>query len=149
MSATTDGETGLVSLVYVSSSIQQLTGDEILDILRTARQKNERMDITGMLLYKDGNFMQALEGPRAQIENLMGSIGRDRRHRGLIQLVNKPIPDRQFAKWSMAFTDLDQLSAKDADAYSPFLKGSLLDEEFRNKPELSYRLLLHFKTNLR
>lgn len=140
---------GLVSLVYISSSIRLLDRQEIFEILRKSRANNGRLDITGMLLYKDGNFMQALEGPEAKVSDLFSRIERDTRHRGLITLIKKPIQERSFANWSMAYRDLNGLPPDDAEAVSPFLTNSLLDQEFRSKPELSYRLLLHFKQNLR
>ena len=64
-------------------------------------------------------------------------------------LTKKPIQERQFPNWSMAFTNLGALSAEDKAAFSPFLSGSFLDEDFRRKPDRCYRLLLHFKGNIR
>ena len=49
----------LAAAVYVSSAVRPLTEDEILDILLVARQNNERLGVTGMLLYRDGNFLLA------------------------------------------------------------------------------------------
>ncbi len=149
MDASTGTDRDLVSLVYVSSAIRQFEAPELLDILRTARRNNERLDVTGMLLYKDGNFMQVLEGRSAAVNDLMSSIERDGRHRGMIVLIKKPVEERQFASWSMAFQDLNALSPEDQAGYSSFLAGSLLDREFQTKPDRCYKLLLHFKKNLR
>ncbi len=149
MSAPRGQENGLVSTVYVSSSVRKLNDSEILDILRTSQKNNQRRGITGMLLYKDGNFLQVLEGPHAEITDLMETVERDNRHRGFIVLTKKPIKERQFPNWSMAFKDLGALSAEDKAAYSPFLADSFLDEDFRTKPDRSYKLLLHFKENIR
>lgn len=149
MSARPGKDSQLVSLVYVSSGVRKLDDSEILDILRTSHRNNERLDITGMLLYKDGNFLQVLEGPEQAVTKLMETVERDSRHRGLIVLTKKPIEERQFARWSMAFQDLGKLSAEDRVGFSPFLSGSFLDEDFRRQPDRSYRLLLHFKGNIR
>lgn len=139
----------LVSLVYVSSATREFQSPELLEILRTARKNNQGLDVTGMLLYKDGNFMQVLEGPGNAVTELMCSIERDGRHRGMIVLIKKPIEERQFAKWSMAFKDLNELSPDDKAGHSAFLDGSLLDQDFQTKPDRCYKLMLHFKKNIR
>ena len=139
----------LHSLVYVSSGVRQFADDDILQILRSSQRNNTRRQVTGMLLYKDGNFLQVLEGEAGQLNSLMQYIEQDERHRCVITLVNKQITERQFPNWSMAFRNLDALSPQDAAAYSPFLSGSLLDAEFRSKPDRCYKLLMHFKQNMR
>ena len=48
-------------VVYVSSSTQTFTQSDLQMLLQKARDKNTQLDLTGMLLYKDGNFMQVLE----------------------------------------------------------------------------------------
>ena len=58
----------LVSLSYVSSAVRKLDDHELLEVLRVARKNNERLGVTGMLLYHDGNFMQILEAlPRLSL----------------------------------------------------------------------------------
>jgi Sensors of blue-light using FAD len=49
-------------IVYASSASEAFTGPELQVLLDQARQKNAKFAVTGMLLYKDGNFMQVLEG---------------------------------------------------------------------------------------
>lgn len=149
MNASADHQNELVSLVYVSSSRRHLDDPEILEILRTSQKNNARRDITGMLLYKEGNFLQVLEGSDTAVAELMETLERDDRHRGLIVLSKKPIHERQFPNWSMAFQNLGTLSDEDKTAFSPFLSGSFLDEDFQQKPDRAYKLLLHFKKNIR
>lgn len=149
MSAVATEVQNLISVVYVSSGIRHFEPEEIIEILRKARENNQKQDITGMLLYKDGHFLQVLEGPNKAVNELLQRIETDPRHRGMIQLMKTPLTERQFPNWSMAFKDLDQLSPEDTAAYSPFLTESLLDEEFRSKPDRCYRLLLQFKKSIR
>jgi hypothetical protein len=140
---------GLISVVYVSSAFRKLSNEEILEILRKSQENNQRREITGMLLYHDGNFMQALEGPEPEVDELMRHLEGDDRHRGLIVLDRRPITERHFPKWSMAFKDLTGIEPSPGDAYSDFFSNNLLDERFRAEPDLAYRLLLHFKQNSR
>jgi acylphosphatase len=148
MSLTTERESNLVSIVYVSSGVQHFEKQEIVDILQVSRKNNARLGITGFLVYQDGNFMQVLEGTEQDLSELMHSIERDQRHRGVIVLLKTAITERQFPQWSMAFKDLSELPVEDAAAFSPFLQGSAIDEQFRSRPEACYKLLLRFKRNL-
>jgi len=52
----------MLSIVYVSSATRPLEENELLDMLKTCQRNNARTNVTGLLLYKGGNFMQALEG---------------------------------------------------------------------------------------
>lgn len=139
----------LLSVVYVSSAKRDMPEAELAELLHNSRQNNEKVGITGLLLYKDGNFMQAIEGPREAVLHLARKVETDARHRGMIILTQKPSKERNFADWSMAFQNLDQLPEEDAAAFSPFLSTSLLDEKFRSTPANCYRLLLRFKANIR
>ncbi len=138
----------LISLVYVSSG-RQLSSEEIVEILRVSRANNQRDGITGLLAYKDGNFLQVLEGPEEVINNIVQRIERDSRHSGMIVLSKKPVKERLFGDWSMAFRDLKDMSPEEASAYSPLLEGALLDEKIRTRPEVSYKLLMSFRQSIR
>ena len=144
---TTDREP-LTSIVYVSSGRSQQQAN-VMDILRISRVNNTRLNITGMLAYKDGNFLQILEGEHSTLSRVLEKIERDERHSGMIVLAKTHIEERLFPSWSMAFRELKDLSPDDAEAYSPFMDGSMLDDRFRSRPELCYKLLLSFKQSMR
>lgn len=141
----------LVAAVYVSSATRHLSEDEIIGILRSAREHNEKSGVTGMLLYRDGNFMQVLEGPAGVVDSLIQKIKRDPRHQGIILMSRKPIEERQFGEWSMAFRHM----SKDASAengYSAFLEPTFDDEaddETGEESQLVFRLLRRFKEDMR
>ncbi len=139
----------LLSVVYVSSASHMLADEEILAILRTSRVNNERLGITGMLLYKEGNFMQVLEGPEEHVRQLTQVIRRDARHRGYQQLIAQQTTERQFDGWSMGFKNIQGASEDDKASMSSFLTDSLLDEKFRSEPAAAYRLLRRFKQSVR
>ena len=71
------------------------------------RKKNARLGITGLLLYKGGNFIQTIEGEESRINDLYDSIGADPRHHGLIRVLSEPLAARKFPDWSMGFRDFD------------------------------------------
>lgn len=41
--------------VYVSSSVNLMSREELVKLLTISRENNARLGITGLLLYKDGN----------------------------------------------------------------------------------------------
>lgn len=93
-------------LVYFSSATRPFAKDELLALLEQSRTRNATQDITGLLLYKDGNFLQLLEGEETRVRGLMAHIAKDPRHSGLIVLIEEAVPARLFQDWSMGFRDL-------------------------------------------
>ena len=68
----------MICLVYISSAILGLSQKQILNIVKESKKNNERFDISGILLYNNGNFMQLIEGERAEVERLYEKIRHDR-----------------------------------------------------------------------
>jgi hypothetical protein len=132
-------------LVYVSVAAENVAKDDLLDILAKSRAANAEAGITGMLLYKDGNFMQVLEGEEDAVRALYARIRRDPRHLGIVTLVEGQREDRSFGDWSMGFRDLSTTEAREVSGYSEFLNTPLTAEEFSNNPGQCERLLWAFK----
>ena len=97
----------LITLAYVSSATTLFTPEELGELLTRSRTKNAAAGITGMLLYKDGNFLQVLEGEEESVIELKTRIARDPRHHGMIVMLQQAVGAREFGDWSMAFVDLD------------------------------------------
>ena len=138
----------MFSLVYVSSAVTPFSPAELADLLSISHKNNASLGITGMLLYKDGNVMQVLEGEQTAVLDLYSKIRRDPRHRGVLTLLQGPVEERQFPAWSMGFRDL---RAGDVDAtpgYSEFLNTPLTGKEFSSDPTRCQRLLLTFKKSM-
>ena len=139
----------LVCAVYVSSAHKLLDDVELLELLRVARQNNERSGITGMLLYRDGNFLQVLEGPSPAVDELIDKIKRDTRHHGVILMSRRGVQERQFAEWQMAFRNMSKSHLAES-GYSPFLEPTFEDEEETGEAsQLVFRLLRRFKDVVR
>jgi len=60
----------------------------------------------GMLLHCAGSFIQALEGPRPQVLDLISVIRWDIRHNRIAVLFEGPIKNRSFLQWPMGSIDL-------------------------------------------
>ena len=74
----------MFQIVYASSALQPFTKPELQALLEQARPKNDKLGVTGMLLYKDGNFMQVLEGEQDVVGKLVETIERAPRHKGVL-----------------------------------------------------------------
>jgi Sensors of blue-light using FAD len=138
----------MFSLVYVSSVVKPFSPTELAELLAVCHRNNAALGVTGLLLYKDGNVMQALEGDEADVLELHARIGRDPRHHHLLTLLQGPVNERQFPDWSMGFRDLRARDAADAVGYSEFLNTPLTGQEFSSDPTRCQRLLMTFKQSM-
>lgn len=139
----------MLSLVYVSSATNLLSNEELVALLDQCRANNSALDITGMLLYKDGNFMQVLEGPDPAVRQVYTRILSDARHRGAIKLLEESIQERQFANWTMGFKNLDGVRSEDLPGASGFLNEALTSPSFQLEPTRAQKMLLVFRDKLR
>jgi hypothetical protein len=134
--------------VYASSASKAFTKPDLQALLQEIRPKNADLGVTGMLLYKDGNFMQALEGEQEVLTRLVRIIQHDSRHQGLLVLLRGMSDQRLFPDWSMGFRDLaDERTAK-TPGYSDFMNTPLTDAEFSRDPNRCMKLMLLFKKNI-
>jgi hypothetical protein len=93
-------------LLYISNTSADFPQSALDDILAVSRHKNAARDVTGMLLYLDGAFLQVLEGPNDPVEEIYTRICRDERHWDVQTLLDSADAPRAFAEWSMGFRKL-------------------------------------------
>lgn len=134
-------------VAYVSSASQLLSAEQLEELLATSRRNNMAQDLTGALLYQDGNFIQVLEGEQSVVEDTYSRIAADPRHRQVIVLVRGTTEERQFADWSMAFSDLSGSHTSLAEESRSFLNDEDGDQGGDNAG-VGRRLLLSFRRTL-
>ena len=93
----------MIQITYLSSATRAMSQADLEDILRTARENNARLGITGMLLYDNKTFIQILEGEEGVVHELVKTIKRDPRHTNFQIVKKKPIEQHEYADWSMGF----------------------------------------------
>ena len=71
-------------------------------ILATALWANARHGITGVLGWERTAYVQVLEGPASELDELMARIERDPRHADLRVLERHTIQRRLFPGWSLS-----------------------------------------------
>lgn len=96
-----------LTIIYVSSARRLMKETELETLLAKARERNGQLGITGLLLYRDGNFMQLLEGPEAAVREVYAAIEKDDRHHQVIMLASDHDAEREFSEWTMAYGRLD------------------------------------------
>ena len=108
---TRSNEAGLHRLTYFSSASEEMSQAQLESILKAARANNSRHDVTGLLVYHDLQFFQALEGPRANVEKIFKLIAADPRHKGCLVLESRPVDQRIFDNWSMGYKSAGDLDS--------------------------------------
>lgn len=134
----------MIHLIYISSATRAMGEQDLLDLLAQSRSRNTRQHVTGMLLYRDGAFLQVLEGERVDVKEIYRSITMDDRNTGHYLIANEAITDRNFPTWSMGFKDLTTCPADELEGYSDiFGKGASPDKIAKYK-DMAVSLLLKF-----
>ena len=112
----------LISLVYVSYAAHPMTDDELRTLLEECRSNNQRLQVTGMLLYRQGFFIQDLEGEESVILPLFEAIAKDTRHRNVIKIHQRELITRSFPNWSMGFNKLGDGATLPMEGFTDFLQ---------------------------
>jgi chorismate mutase len=107
--------TGLQCTLYASRAAHAMTAAEVRLLVGQSEMLNRRRDLTGALAYTGSHFIQVLEGDGADLDRLMASLLRDRRHCGLQVLGREAINARRFGRWGMRLVEsLDAADELDA-----------------------------------
>ncbi|WP_405207973.1 BLUF domain-containing protein [Aquimarina sp. LLG6339-5] len=95
----------LHSISYVSTS-KGLSDFQINELLYVSKQKNDGLNITGILMHSDQNFFQIIEGEKKIILNLYQKIEQDLRHFNLIKIFDRPINTPSFKSFQSSYTTI-------------------------------------------
>ncbi len=94
----------LFTLIYGSHAVGETKASDVIDILKVARKINKELEITGVLLYNKGWWLQVLEGNFSAVTSLFfDHIQKDKRHTNVTLLVLERTTERHFANWDMGF----------------------------------------------
>jgi hypothetical protein len=145
---------GMYELVYCSIANPDARSKDIADILRTSRDFNSKNDITGCLLYYNGEFIQVLEGDQNIIQDLFSRIENDDRHSNVVVLAAGDKEKRVFNDWNMAYHELNKDDVQEI-GKDVFAENFLAFSDFAEKgtfPMIVFwsnvRLLLKKVTNI-
>ena len=133
-------------IVYVSLAATPFTDHQLQELLEKSRRNNLAADITGMLLYRDGKFMQTLEGPELAVQTVREKIRNDPRHVKFTILMEGPILERSFGGWFMGFKKITRETLIDVPGYIDSDDLGLMSSQFLQNPARSLELLLFFSS---
>lgn len=133
----------MIHLIYVSTATKLMNQADLRFLLTQSRARNAKENITGMLLYDKGSFIQVLEGEPSAVEKIYRTILQDERNKDNVLLAKETISERDFPDWSMGFYDLGEMDSSMIPGYSNFMneadKNSVIDLP------IAKELLFHFK----
>lgn len=99
----------LIHVIYVSSTVPDISEHATVQFLKVARTANRKHDVSGMMIYVGGCFLQLLEGEATQVDAVCDTVFHDGRDMRMI--LREPISERQFPDWIMGFEAVEPLEA--------------------------------------
>jgi serine/threonine protein kinase len=96
-------------LVYESRPTELLTQEQLRDILVKSQYKNIRLNLSGLLIFHGGRFMQLLEGGKYEVAELFAAIQRDPRHTDIKVVLESDSQVRDMPSWVMGLSADDSL----------------------------------------
>lgn len=93
----------IFACAYCSLTEKNFSDEELIELADHAAGKNEKLDISGYLYYRDYVFLQYLEGEKEAVKTLMKKIEADPRHTFITSVVIPKLTTRQFPHWYMRF----------------------------------------------
>lgn len=105
-------------IIYMSQANKLFSPATLIALLMQVRALNEYRNITGALVYGDGQFMQVIEGEEQAVTALYRRISQDKRHKNVFKLADKAISERNFHEWTMAFQEVSPDQFKNLAGYA-------------------------------
>ena len=136
----------LYKVMYISSATREMSGEELETMMAKCREKNAFFEITGYMVYHEGNIIQLLEGSRAKVEYIYNTIRMDSRHQDIVELCKAPIENRIFSDWQMGFQCIDRQRIKKVNTIEDLFQGEL---SLPQLDQICSRATLFFETFLK
>lgn len=125
----------LCQLVYLShiTSTGLSNSSTLNDIAEVAIKQNKIDNITGILCYGNGYFLQCVEGTEQALTNLKNRLLLDDRHKDLKILDFSAIAERRFSAWSLRSITLERwmVSEPRLKGFMPFKPDSWDSNEYK------------------
>ncbi|MBK5215059.1 MAG: BLUF domain-containing protein [Flavobacteriaceae bacterium] len=87
------------TIVYISNSVKLIEENTLNKLFLQTMLNNTLKNITGVLIYKEGTFIQILEGKAPALNNLFKKIQTDVRHNNITKILDRMNAKRLFGKF--------------------------------------------------
>jgi hypothetical protein len=94
----------MYTICYVSSARVGITQEELTNLFGITEENNSAHNITGILLYESGKFLQVLEGNEVVLKNLFEKIEADSRHNNIFVILNQKCKRKIFENYASRFS---------------------------------------------
>ena len=138
----------MLTITYSSHATDQLAVAQrgLENLLEVSRTRNLQRGITGLLLFRDGIFIQVLEGETADVRCVYRLICEDPRHYSVVKLLEERISSRRFPGWSMGYQVLSDRDLRYLDPTPPNGAKPVLDPlRLLAAPEQVVELIRNFE----
>ena len=115
----------LLTLTYTSAATRLMSVAQLVELIEQIRPKNERLGLTGLLLYSGGNVIQTLEGTSYAVDSVFDAIRLDARHGDVRVVDRRHVTDRSFPTWSMGFRNVSAREVADLQDFNEFARQSV------------------------
>jgi hypothetical protein len=88
----------------VSKGKDDLSTDDLEELFGYTLKYNTEHNITGILLYKSGSFLQVLEGAKDTLLSIFERIEEDPRHKEIFTILKGPSKKRIFGDYASRFS---------------------------------------------
>ena len=120
-----------------------MSGQDLALLLLQAQKTNGQNNVSGMLLYSEGSFIQLLEGTKEAVDSTFARILRDTRHHHCQVLLRQHISARLFENWFMGFESISNRQLEDLPGYVDFFGDCPIPE----RGAAAFHLLHTFRSN--
>ena len=124
----------MLSIVYSSTAERSFDDVDLAQLLAQSRATNTAHGLTGLLVHRQGRFLQLIEGEEADVRERMAAILADDRHGRIAILMEERIAERQFPDWTMGMAKYDARVAERIPGYRDTfddLEGERPDDAIR------------------
>lgn len=96
-------------ILYISTLSAGVPIRAVADIAARSRNTNQKLAITGLLIFDGMHFCQQLEGSCEEVEALMQQIHQDPRHTDIEVVHQGPLNQRRFKRFNLGYTSVEDV----------------------------------------
>lgn len=131
----------IAAVLYVSRVSDAFKLEDLELLMKRCQARNAKAGLRGILLYSAGHFIQFLEGPKEALDETLGRIVQDHRHRDLEFLMKATTDQYLFDEWSMGHLNIDAVTVNQVKHLDVFEDLKSLEPVNRRSGEVHHVVL--------